>query len=130
MVLHNERHLTQQFTCMHTNHVSSYNLFLLACQHQLDKACRLAFGLRTVYSSNGKFHYPCVLVLFLGLIRCQSDMGYLWISKGTPGYNPVIDFLFAYGDECIAYCDSRLICRYVRKKVVTDDIPNSENIWC
>ncbi len=51
MMLHSERHLAQQFSCMRTNHVRSYDFILLACQHQLDKARRFNFSLRAINSS-------------------------------------------------------------------------------
>src|SRR5262249_9801732 len=55
---------------------------------------------------------------------------HLWISKCTPGDHTIIDFLFSDWHKCVAYRNSRLICCYMRKEIVTGDIPNRYNIGC
>src|SRR5690349_9092041 len=115
---------------MRSDHVRPHDLVLPACQNQLDKACRLAFSLRAVDISPGKFYNAYVFVLLLGFIGRQAGTSRLWIGERTPGHNAIINFLLGDGYKCIAYCDSRLICCDMSEEITADDIPDRKNIGC
>src|SRR5713226_9165657 len=92
-MLHSQRHLAQHLTSTRPNHVRTDNLILLPRQNEFDKTSGLTLGLRTVDFTPGEFDHTYLFVLLLCLIRGQAHTGGLWIGKGTPRDNTIIDFL-------------------------------------
>src|SRR6266702_8049741 len=102
------------------------NLILLAHQHQFDKARRLTLSLCAIDLGPVETHDADVFVLLKSLLRCQPDTGRLWIGKGTPGDDAIVDFLLPNGHEGIAYGYPCLVSSHVCKEITTNHITNRQ----
>src|SRR5713226_3978631 len=127
-MLHSQRHLAQHLTSTRPNHVHSDNLILLSREDKFDKTSGFTLGLCAVDLTPGEFDNAYLFVLLLCLIRGQAHTGGLWVGKGTPRDDAVIDFLLPNWYQSITHRDSGLIGSNMGKEIAPNDISNRQNV--
>src|SRR5947209_15798256 len=127
-MLHRQPDLAQEFSSMFAHHMDANNVFLFPRQNQLDKPGGSALSLCAVNTGPREGENAHLPMLLFSFFRRETNTRCFWISEGTPGDYSVVDLFLANWKQGIPDGNAGLIRRYVRKKMLANDITYSKNM--